>query len=617
MIPEIALLFLICAFSICIFSVARPLLTRLCPNVDLPNNNIMLLCLPIFVFLSFTTLVFLFATNDFSVQYVAHNSSIDLPLIYKFTAIWGAHEGSLLLWVLLLSILGSVSIYITVPKHLQEYANSLFCFICAGFLLLILATSNPFLRFLPLVPTQGGDLNPLLQDPGFVMHPPILYVGYVGFCVPFVFALCSQKLRQNGYNWVDLARPWSLFSWSFLTLGISLGSWWAYYELGWGGWWFWDPVENASFMPWLSACALNHMFMMNAKNNKYETTCVFLAIITFLLCLIGTFLVRSGALTSVHSFAADPTRGLAILLFVSVVIMLSAYYFCKMLPIESKPFRTMQREAGVSMGVILLSTACFTVFLGTLFPLFYEAWWNESISIGIPYFKKTFVPIAGILLLMFILTMYKPKQSPKYVLFVLSSALVCVGFFLLFKSAFYTILALLSLMVCIVSIIDYLKLANLKRIPILFAHFGLGFAALGMVLTSYLSSDHEIILKVHETTKINGYYIQLKDIYPIKGQNYDGLRALFSVTNSREKILLMPEKRHYQPRDMVMTESAIKPGFLKDIYITLGDRITNNSYSVRIHFKPFVRWIWLGGILIAFGGIWRSFQLFSRIKLHE
>lgn len=582
------------------------------------------------VLVSFIILAIAFMTDDFSVLYVSLNSNSHLPIWYKFSAIWGSHEGSLLLWVLILSG-WSTAVALksdTLPKDVGPIVLSVLGMVSLGFLSFLLFTSSPFVRELPNVPTNGQDLNPVLQDIGLIIHPPMLYMGYVGFSVAFAFAIAALITGNLNASWARWARPWTSVSWAFLTLGITLGSWWAYYELGWGGWWFWDPVENASFMPWLAGTALIHSLAVTEKRGVFKSWTVLLAIFTFSLSLLGTFLVRSGVLTSVHAFAADPTRGVFILALLVIMIGSSLLLYA---------FRASQVKAGVAFGAtgreawlllnnIILTVLTLTVLLGTLYPLLFEALNLGRISVGAPYFNTVFTPLA--LLLMVFMAIGPLSKWHKTKTNVLIRLCVVPAFLSVVLSGvicyFYDLSAMawLSLGVaCWVVILSFkdwfIKVSagtkgiipRARALPrnyygMMLAHLGLVVTVIGILFVSTTSSETTVKVSPGQTVEFAGYQFKLNQFVQLRGPNYMADRADISVTKNGAFVTqLKPEKRFYSARRQVMTEASLDAGFTRDLYISLGEKLDGNAWSIRIYVKPFVRWIWLGGILMMCGGL--------------
>ena len=585
----------------------------------------------VFVTLSFICLAMLFLADDFSVKYVADNSNSRLPEHYKISAIWAAHEGSLLLWVLILSgwTLAVALFSRTLPLDMVARVLSVLGMVAIGFYLFLLLTSNPFERLLPFAPPDGKDLNPLLQDIGLIIHPPILYMGYVGFSVAFAFALAALMAGRMDAAWARWTRPWTNAAWAFLTVGIALGSWWAYYELGWGGWWFWDPVENASFMPWLAGTALIHSLAVAEKRGLFRSWTLLLAILAFSLSLLGTFLVRSGVLTSVHAFATDPTRGVFILIFLAVVIGGSLLLFALRGPAISRTasFSWLSRETFLLGNNVLFIVATAFILLGTLYPLVADmAGWGK-ISVGPPYFNFFFVPLVlllGIVMAPGSVSRWKKQPSSTLVRTaswsVLASIILAAGFLLLLGYRL-ELLALLALSVSAWIVIwsghDWWQksastqgfMAGAKRLRgsyygMLIAHVGVAVAITGVALTSTYSDERDLRLSPGEVANVAGYQFLFKGVTNIPGPNYMARTGRIDVSfNDHPVATLRPEKRHYSAGGQVMTEADIDGGFTKDIYVALGEPLANGAWSIRIYVKPFIRWIWLGALMIAFGGV--------------
>jgi cytochrome c-type biogenesis protein CcmF len=569
-----------------------------------------------FVILSFLILVYGFLQDDFSISYVAQNSNTHLPFMYKLCAVWGGHEGSLLLWVFILSLwtLGVTILSRGLPAPIMRSLYAVLGAIHAGFLLLLLHTSNPFLRLLPSIPAQGADLNPLLQDPGFVMHPPFLYLGYVGFAIPFAFAIAAMLNPKEPFSWAKWARPYALLAFSFLTIGISLGSWWAYYELGWGGWWFWDPVENASFMPWLVGAALVHALRVSSLKPLFNSWSLLLALCAFILSLVGTFLVRSGVLASVHAFASDPARGVFILYFLAAVMIGSFALYLVHLQRAQGAMRLqfVSKESFILLGNIIFITATATVLLGTLYPLMMEVLTREKISVGSPYYSAVFVPIMMPLLLLMSFapyTFWEQDSTKALFLRLVKPLLLCVGiiavvgyFSWLSLPAISLVGVALGILIVISSLFKLWGNFSFNKMGMILAHFGLGMAVLGISLTTALQTEKEVQLSVGGSIKVSKYDVAFVGLNEQTGPNYIGKQGHFVISQNNQLIAnLYPEKRFFTARETMMTETAIDPGFLRDFYIALGERFHDGSWSVRIYIKPFVRWLWLGGIFVALG----------------
>jgi cytochrome c-type biogenesis protein CcmF len=641
MIPEIGLYCLILAFCLSIVQGILPMAgsyiraTRwLQLAVPLSLLSCLLLCA------SFATLVYCFVADDFSLQYVANNSNTQLPVPYKISATWGAHEGSLLLWLLVLSLWSAVFSLRSsmLPVLMRARILSILGLLAAGFSAFTLFTSNPFTRNLPFVPDEGSDLNPLLQDFGLIVHPPMLYCGYVGFAVPFAFAIAALLEKDAAtrtsvsHAWTRWVRPWANTAWAFLTIGIALGSWWAYYELGWGGWWFWDPVENASFMPWLAGTALIHSLAASDKRQLFSSWTLLLAIFAFSLSLLGTFLVRSGVLTSVHAFATDPTRGAFILVFLAIVIGGSLTLFALRAPTApSSGYRFFSREMFVLLNSCLMAILLAIVCLGTLYPLIADALSWGKISVGPPYFNRFFLPLMAVVLLLLpvgVSLQWNDNQSFR-ALFVWAKKPAAMAAFLsplllLALSIPFTFLAVLAAwlgawVVCSTLTDVQNKLRNARSITqglrslrlaywgMCIAHVGLAISAMGIGFTSLASEQRDLRLAPGESAEVAGYAFTFQQMQGGMGPNYSAQHAIFYVRAPDNTIRsLQPEKRQYLASGKTMTEAAIWPGFSRDIYISLGEALQPeagdaSAWSVRLHVKPAIRWIWLGAILMAIG----------------
>ncbi|MBD5769859.1 heme lyase CcmF/NrfE family subunit [Marinomonas colpomeniae] len=582
------------------------------------------------VLMSFIVLSLSFLMDDFSVLYVSQTSNSQLPIYYKFSALWGGHEGSLLLWVLVLCGWSSaVALKIrNLPEDIGPVVLAILGMVCSGFLSFLIFTSSPFIRLLPDSPIDGGDLNPLLQDFGLIVHPPVLYMGYVGFSVAFAFAVAALITGNLNAAWARWARPWTTASWAFLTLGITLGSWWAYYELGWGGWWFWDPVENASFMPWLAGTALLHSLAVTEKRGVFKSWTVLLAIFTFSLSLLGAFLVRSGVLTSVHSFAADSTRGIFILVLLLIFVggSLLLYAIRAVQVRSSVSFGVTGREAWLLLNNILLTVLTLTVLLGTLYPLLFDALGLGKISVGAPYFNSVFTPIALLLIVFMGVGPLSKWHNTKLNVFLLPCIISMVVSVLISGSLVYAydlgLLAWLSLsiafwVVCL-SFSDWFSKVSVgtkgiipraRQLPrnyygMLLAHLGIVVSLVGVVLVSINSQESMVRLSPGEQTSVAGYEFRFDRLEQVQGPNYVSDKAQFTAyKNGQVVALLYPEKRLFNARQQVMTEAALDAGFTRDLYISLGEKLDGDSWGVRVYVKSFVRWIWLGGLLMMVGGL--------------
>jgi cytochrome c-type biogenesis protein CcmF len=564
---------------------------------------------------------------------VASNSNSSLPVQYRFAATWGSHEGSLLLWVLMLTLwMVAVTIFSRqLPSEMLARVLSVMGMISIGFLAFMLFTSNPFERLLPPA-ADGRDLNPLLQDPGMVIHPPMLYMGYVGFSVAFAFGIAALLGGQLDAAWARWSRPWTTVAWAFLTVGIALGSAWAYYELGWGGWWFWDPVENASFMPWLVGTALVHSLAVTEKRGGFKIWTVLLAIIAFSLSLLGTFLVRSGVLTSVHAFATDPARGSFILAFLAVVIGASLALFAWRAPKVGLGgrFELVSRESMLLANNVLLLVAAGAVMLGTLYPLFLDALGLGKISVGPPYFEAVFAPLmAPAIFLMGVgpIVRWKEAKLPDLAMRLKWAFGVAVASAILlpFVMGRWTPLVALGLLLAIwviaasvVNLRERLKqleasgqplVARLRTLPrgywgMLLAHCGVGVFIIGVTLVRGFETEKDVRMVVGDTVEVGGYTFQLTGLDRVSGPNYESTRGHVQVTrNGRDVALLHPEKRFYQVQQMPMTEADMDSGLTRDLYVSLGEPVGDGAWVVRVYHKPFVDWIWGGAFLMAIGGV--------------
>ncbi len=578
----------------------------------------------VFIALAYATLTYAFVNDDFSVAYVAANSNSLLPWYYKFSAVWGAHEGSFLLWTLIMS---SWTLAVAVkgrdlPDTFLARVLGVMGLLSFGFISFMLWTSNPFDRLVPMTPAEGADLNPLLQDFGLVVHPPMLYTGYVGFSVAFSFAIAALLSGRLDTAWARWSRPWTNVAWAFLTLGITLGSWWAYYELGWGGWWFWDPVENASFMPWLAGTALLHSLAVTEKRGAFKSWTLLLAITTFSLSLLGAFIVRSGVLTSVHAFAVDPTRGIFILVFLFIVVGGSLLLYAVRASVirSSISYQFFSREAFLLLNNILLIIAMALVLLGTLYPLAYEAvTGGDKISVGVPYFNAGFVPlmlvVAAALGIVPALNWKRTSAARAYrhLRWVLAASVVLgVAVPLLASGVVRWQIALTLLLAFWIVGSHLLDLSGrlrkgVTRIPLAYlgmslAHMGFAAALLGVALTSQLSVEKDLRMGPGDTVVLGEMEFEFSGTTQIQGPNYTAQRGTFSVREGTTRFAMQPEKRSYLARSNVMTEAAIDAGLLRDVYISLGESLGGGDWAVRLQIKPFVRWIWLGGLLMALGG---------------
>jgi len=580
----------------------------------------------LFMALSFAALTWAFLSSDFTVAYVAHNSNTGLPTIYRISGVWGAHEGSLLLWALTLSLwTGAVTFFSRgIPAVMLARVLGVLGLISVGFLLFMLLTSNPFDRLVP-APMEGRDLNPLLQDPGLAIHPPMLYMGYVGFAVPFAFAIAAMLGGRLDAAWARWSRPWTQMAWVFLTLGIALGSWWAYYELGWGGWWFWDPVENASFMPWLVGTALMHSLAVTEKRGAFKAWTVLLAIFAFSLSLLGTFLVRSGVLTSVHAFASDPKRGVFILIFLGVVIGASLLlYSWRAAQIRSHVrFELLSRETGLLLNNVILVVTAASVLLGTLYPLILDALGAGKISVGPPYFNSVFIPLTAPLLFLVgvgALARWKQDSLANLLPKLRVAGIGALAFGLLYpwvalgqwkwQAAIGMVLSFWVVFSAIGLLRDQARGRGLLRVGastwgMTLGHLGLAVFAVGISLTSLYSTEKDLRMDPGQSYELAGYSFLFKGVQGLDGVNYHADRGLVEVSRDGAPVARMePEKRVYRVQTMPMTEAAIDAGLTRDLFVALGEPLGDaGAWSVRVYHKPYVRWIWLGALIMAIGGI--------------
>ncbi len=583
--------------------------------------------------IAFGILAWSFYSNDFSVLYVAEHSNSQMPVIYRLGAVWGGHEGSLLLWVFLLATW--TILVAQLSKALDDFMVArvigVLGLVTSGLLLFVLTTSNPFERLLPAA-QDGRSLNPLLQDPGLVFHPPMLYMGYVGFSVAFAFAIASLLSGRLDAAWARWSRPWTTAAWVFLTLGIALGSWWAYYELGWGGWWFWDPVENASFIPWLVGTALLHSLAVTEKRGGFKSWTVLLAITAFSLSLLGTFLVRSGVLTSVHAFATDPRRGIFILIFLSLVVGSSLALYAWRSPKSTMggKFNLSSRETFILLGNVFLVVSAGSVLLGTLYPLLIDALHLGKISVGPPYFNSVFVPImVPLLVLMGIGPWASWKQSNLLSiikrLWLAGAVALVAGVAIPLIMGQFTWLAGMGFMLAFwviasgcMQIVRQAKAGKPTRsfIGMQAAHLGIAVFVIGVTMVGAYQEEKDVRMSAGDTVTVGGYQIQLQGVNAARGPNYQAMRGIFLLSkDGGSQTSLYPEKRSYFSSTMPMTEAAIDAGLTRDIYVSLGEELGDQSWAVRVYYKPFVDWIWGGCLLMALGGVLAMSDKRYRMKL--
>ncbi|HIF9207735.1 TPA: heme lyase CcmF/NrfE family subunit [Photobacterium damselae] len=632
MIPELGLFALIAALGLSVLVSIYPLY-----GASVGNQAMMRMARPltygVFLMLlgSFVSLCWSFYSNDFTVTYVASNSTSLLPWYYRITAVWGSHEGSLLLWVFIQSAWAAAVARLSKGMPLESVSRVLAVMgmISVGFLLFIILTSNPFLRTLPFFPVQGRDLNPLLQDPGLIIHPPMLYMGYVGFSVAFAFAIASLMTGRLDTAWARWSRPWTIAAWSFLTLGIALGSWWAYYELGWGGWWFWDPVENASFMPWLAGTALMHSLSVTEKRGTFKAWTVLLAIAAFSLSLLGTFLVRSGVLVSVHAFASDPSRGMFILGFLVVVIGGSLLlYALRGAQIRSRGnYSLFSRENMLFANNILLVTGLLVVLIGTLLPLVHKQLGLGSVSIGEPFFNTLFtwlmVPFAFVLGIGPLVRWKRDnisKIKKPLIISAIASVIFAFGSIYLFTSTVEPLAVLGMWMAAWIvilhgfelyerathrhSLVEGLGKLGRSHWAMVFGHIGLAVSIIGITLVSNYDLERDVRLAPGQSVNVKGYDFYFAGLRDADGPNYDGYVADFKISKNNIMVTtLHAEKRIYTVAGSMMTEAAIDSGITRDLYVAMGEKLGDGAWAVRIYYKPFVNWMWFGALLMAIGGV--------------
>jgi cytochrome c-type biogenesis protein CcmF len=596
----------------------------------------------VFVGIAFACLVAVFLQDDFSVKVVASNSNSLLPSIFKFSAVWGNHEGSLLLWVFILAgWMAAVALYSRgLPLAVLSRVLGIMAWVAVGFIAFSLLTSNPFERLLPGTPGEGRDLNPLLQDPGLIIHPPLLYMGYVGFAVPFAFAIAALLGGQLDAAWARWSRPWTNVAWGFLTLGIMLGSWWAYYELGWGGWWFWDPVENASFMPWLVGTALIHSLAATEKRGVFRSWTVLMAIAAFSLSLLGTFLVRSGVLTSVHAFASDPERGLFILIFLGIVVGGSLVLYALRAPAVASrvSYSAVSRESLLLINNFVFTIAAITVLLGTLFPLIMDALGQGKFSVGPPYFDAVFVPLMALLipfmgvgplsrwkqdsthrwlhelgvpaLVVILVALVAPLLGQEYNLWV-ALAVACAGWLVLGISR-----DLLQRVQGAPSLRQKMRRLTPSYLGMVGAHVGFAVCLVGVVVVSQHSVEKDVKMALGDEHTVAGYTFRLETLESVDGPNFIATQATFTVWESGTQIaMLKPQKRRYLAGGNIMTEAAIDAGFTRDLYVAMGEPVGQQAWAIRLQHKPLIRWIWGGGLLIGLGGIITAFDRRYRARV--
>jgi cytochrome c-type biogenesis protein CcmF len=594
----------------------------------------------LFVAVSFACLTWAFLNDDFSVLYVANHSQLALPTIYKVSAVWGAHEGSLLMWILILAAwtVAVARFSSGLPEAFAARVIGVLGLLSIGFLLFALLTSNPFERLVPAA-ADGGDLNPLLQDPGLAIHPPLLYIGYVGFSVAFAFAIAAMLSGDLDRTWAKWTRPWTTLAWMFLTLGISLGSWWAYYELGWGGWWFWDAVENASFMPWLIGTALIHSLAVTEKRGLFKSWTLLLAITAFSLSLLGTFLVRSGIIVSVHAFATDPTRGFFILTFLAIVVIGALVLYAWRAPsLDSEVgFALLSRETFLLLNNVLLVVATALVLIGTLSPLIVEMATGGKISIGPPWFNVAFlIPTIPLVILvgMGMHVAWRVQSKTPWLNMLKVPAIVALLFGVVIPLFVYGRISILLVVGCaaaawvvLVSLIPIVRslrrekgTAGITRSVLgqSVAHLGLGVFVLGVTIVSAFGVESDRALSPGESIEVAGYEFEMQGLGNVQGPNFSAIEAEIEIRKDGEYVATVrPQKRQYLVQKSWMTEAGIHPGLDKDLFVALGDQLGNGGWSVRVQYKPLIRLIWLGTLIMALGGVIAVSDRRYRVKVRE
>ena len=580
------------------------------------------------ILISFLCLITTFVGEDYSLDYVSKNSNSSLPLIYKISAAWAGHEGSMLLWCVVSSFwMFLASVYSSnLHKRLRVNFLAIMGILNLGFLLFVVATSNPFDRNMT-IPLDGNDLNPLLQDFGLIVHPPMLYMGYVGLSVVFSFAVACCFEDDFKKEWAQWIRPWVLASWAFLTLGIALGSWWAYYELGWGGWWFWDPVENASFMPWLMATALLHSVIATSEKGIFKSWTILLSIFTFSLSLLGTFLVRSGILISVHSFANDPSRGVFILFMLIALIGggLLSYALNSKKFVDDSDVRLISKEGFFLLNNILLVTATFTILLGTMYPLFLDILGLEKISVGVPYYNAVFVPLMIPLILLVgyvpILLSRSSIDSQLVQLFIIFVISIFLSFIFSVQSILFFVGIFSTVWIIVNILFDFYRSSDnsvkiRRRVGMYFAHFGLAIFIIGASVSESNKIEKEFTLEIGETKKVGVFDYRFENLKEFKSTNYDAVIASIIVSKGDRFITeINPEKRLYHSSDSPMTEAGINGRLDRDLYVSLGNMVSDNKWSMRIYDKPLIRLIWIGTIFMILGAIFSI--RFKQSKIYE
>ena len=573
-----------------------------------------------FLFLiSFLLYVYLALTDNFSVSYIAQHSNSLLPNFYKVTSIWSAHEGSMFLWIVFLSLWGFVfNLYNDNNLNVKNLSIGIISIIIVGFQLFLLVTSNPFEIVLPFAPENGADINPVLQDPALAIHPPTLYLGYVGFVIPFAYSLAFLINGNKSLNWEKKVKSWSVMAWVFLTIGISLGSWWAYYELGWGGYWFWDPVENVALMPWLAATAFIHSLSVASKSNVLRIWNLLLSIIVFSLSLFGAFIVRSGIIDSIHSFANDPQRGMYLLAFIAIILFVSLGLFISRFSMfdSSKNIKSLSKESFISLNNIFFGVLIFSTMMGITYPLIYELLYSQKISVGAPFYNAIYAPITILATVMLVVSIdskwgrsidIKGSFSMLYVSLAISLVgLVVIGYFIgempfiIMLSFFMGLVIIFRYSILVISNFLHKKYTN---IPSVLAHTGLGLLILSISANSILSSEKVFNMKPNETRSFQNITVQFSELELLNNSNHDSIRATFSINSEGKSFFLSPEKRKYFARGQITSETAIKIMPFKDIYLTIGEQLDNGQWVVNVQLNYFIRFIWLSAAMMALSGL--------------
>jgi len=573
-----------------------------------------------FLFLiSFLLYVYLALTDNFSVSYIAQHSNSLLPNFYKVTSIWSAHEGSMFLWIVFLSLWGFVfNLYNDNNLNVKNLSIGIISIIIVGFQLFLLVTSNPFEIVLPFAPENGADINPVLQDPALAIHPPTLYLGYVGFVIPFAYSLAFLINGNKSLNWEKKVKSWSVMAWVFLTIGISLGSWWAYYELGWGGYWFWDPVENVALMPWLAATAFIHSLSVASKSNVLRIWNLLLSIIVFSLSLFGAFIVRSGIIDSIHSFANDPQRGMYLLAFIAIILFVSLGLFISRFSMfdSSKNIKSLSKESFISLNNIFFGVLIFSTMMGITYPLIYELLYSQKISVGAPFYNAIYAPITILATVMLVVSIdskwgrtidIKGSFSMLYVSLAISLVgLVTIRYFIgempfiIMLSFFMGLVIIFRYSILVISNFLHKKYTN---IPSVLAHTGLGLLILSISANSILSSEKVFNMKPNETRSFQNITIRFSELELLNNSNHDSIRATFSINSEGKSFFLSPEKRKYFARGQITSETAIKIMPFKDIYLTIGEQLDNGQWVVNVQLNYFIRFIWLSAAMMALSGL--------------